>query len=95
VAEVTYDTVDVLKRYSAREKIGYTLLSDPKSAIIGAFGLIDGSVPAGSSWYGFAHPITFVVDPDGVIRHRFSEANYQDRPDVDVILEILRKETAG
>jgi len=92
---VTYDPVDILQRFAAREKIGFTLLSDPKSAIIGAFGLIDGSVPAGSDWYGFAHPMIFVVDPKGVIRRRFSEPNYQQRPDVDVILEILQKETKG
>jgi peroxiredoxin len=92
---VTYDPVDVLARFAAREKVVFTLLSDPKSAIIGAFGLIDGSVPPGSDWYGFAHPMIFVVDPKGVIRHRFSESTYQNRPDVDVILDILRKEAKG
>jgi peroxiredoxin len=92
---VTYDPVDILKRFAAREKIGFTLLSDPKSAIIGAFGLIDGSVPPGSDWYGFAHPMVFVFDSKGVVRHRFSEPSYQQRPDVDVIFEILQKETKG
>lgn len=92
---MTYDPVDVLARFAAREKVAFTLLSDPKSAIIGAFGLIDGSVPPGSDWHGFAHPMIFVVDPMGVIRHRFSEPNYQQRPDVDVVLEILQKETKG
>jgi peroxiredoxin len=95
VAEVTYDPVDILKQFAARETIGYTLLSDPKSSIIGAFGLIDGSVPADSKWYGFAHPMIFVIDSKGVVRHRFSETNYQNRPDVEVILDILRKEAKG
>ena len=90
MAEVTYDKVDVLKQFAAREKIGFTLLSDPQSKIIGAFGLIDESAP--KDWYGFAHPMIFVIDPKGVIRHRFSETNYQNRPDVEVILDILRKE---
>jgi peroxiredoxin len=92
---VSYDPVDVLARFAAREKVAFTLLSDPKSANIGEFGLIDGSAPPGSDWYGFAHPITFVINPDGIIRHRFSEPNYQQRPDVDVVIEILRKETKG
>ena len=95
MAEVTYDPVDILKRFAAREKIGYTLLSDPRSAIIGAFGLIDGSIPRDSNWYGLAHPMIFVIGPKGVIRHRFSETNYQNRPDVEVILDILRKEATG
>ena len=71
------------------------MLADPDSRIIGSFGLIDESAPAGSSWSGFAHPIIFVVDRGGVVKHRFSEANYQNRPAVDVILEILREGAQG
>lgn len=89
---MTYDKVDVLRRFAAREKIGFTLLSDPESAVIGAFGVIDESAPRDSGWYGFAHPIIFVIGPDGVIRHRFSESSYRNRPDIDVILDVLRTE---
>lgn len=89
---MTYDPVDVLKQFAARQKIGFTLLSDPKSQIIGAFGLIDDSIPRDNEWYGFAHPMIFAVDPKGMIRHRFSEPNYQKRPDINVILDILRKD---
>ncbi len=95
MAEVTYDPIEVLAQFAARRKIGYTLLSDPKSKIIGAFGLIDEAVPRDSDWYGFAHPLIFVIDPKGVIRHRFSETNYQVPPNVDLIYEILWKETKG
>ena len=95
MADVTYDPVDVLKQFSVKEKIEFTLLSDRKSAIIKAFGLLDGSVPETSNWHGFALPLIFVIDADGVIRHRFSETNYQQRPEVDVILDVLRKEEKG
>tara|TARA_R110000787_G_scaffold125271_2_gene236414 strand:+ start:711 stop:830 length:120 start_codon:yes stop_codon:yes gene_type:complete len=37
----------------------------------------------------------FVVDEKGVVRHRFSESDYSDRPDVDVVLDVLRKEAGG
>lgn len=94
VAAVTYDPVAGLKRFAAQEEIGYTLLSDRRSAIIRAFGLIAESVPRDSDWYGFAHPIIFVIDPEGVIRHRFSEANHQVRPDPNAIYEILWREMA-
>jgi len=95
VAEVTYDPVEVLAQFSARRKIVYTLLSDPKSKIIGAFGLIDEAVPRDSDWYGFAHPLIFVIDTKGVVRHRFSDTNYQVPPDPDMIFTILWKESTG
>jgi len=92
VAIVTYDPVEVLQRYSAKESIRFTLLSDRGSILIKAFGLLDNSIPATSKWHGFAHPVIFVVDPEGVVRHRFSEENYRQRPDANAVLDVLRKD---
>lgn len=80
-----------MQRFSAKENIRFALLSDQGSALIKAFKLLDNSVPATSKWHGIAHPVIFVVDPDGIIRHRFSEKNYQRRPDVNIVLDALRK----
>lgn len=85
----------MLQRFAAKERIGFTLLSDPDSALIEAFGLLDNSVPATSKWHGYAHPVIFAVGPDGIVRRRFSEENYQQRPDVNMILDILRKAAEG
>ncbi len=92
---VTYDTVADLKRYSDRRKIGFTLLSDAGHEIIPAFGLVNESYSQSSPWYGLAHPLTLVVDADGIVRHRFSERSYRNRPDVDLVLYILRAEAGN
>ena len=70
-------------------------MSDDRAEIIPAFGIANPQFAKGSSWYGVALPIIFVVGRDGVIRHRFSLQNYQERPEVDVILDVLRKDTGG
>jgi hypothetical protein len=44
---------------------------------------------------GVALPVIFVVGNDSVIRHCFSQRNYQDRPEVDTILDVLRKDAQG
>ena len=95
VALITHDKPAPLARFAGSENIGYTLLSDAKAKIIPAFGITNPQFPKSSSWYGIALPIIFVVDANGVIRHRFSTRNYRNRPEVDVILDILRKETKG
>jgi len=95
VALVTHDSVSTLARFAERENIGYTLLSDADTKIIPAFGLINEQFARGTAWYGVAHPMIFVVDEKGVVRHRFSERDYASRPDVDVVLEVLRKEAGG
>jgi len=80
----------VLAQFAEREKVGFTLLSDPKAEIIGAFGLINERF-RGTAWYGVALPITFVFDTKGIVLHRFSQRDYKNRPDVNEILKILKK----
>ena len=89
---VTYDAVAELKRVSDRRMIGFTLLSDAGHEIIPAFGLVNESYSQNSPWYGLAHPLTMVVDADGIVRHRFSERSYRNRPDVELVFYILRAE---
>jgi peroxiredoxin len=89
---ITHDTVPKLARFAASANIGYTLLSDADAKIIPAFGIANEKFAPGTAWYGVAHPLTVVVDPKGVIRHRFSGGNYADRPEVDFVLGVLREE---
>jgi len=90
VASVTYDPVEKLADFATRRSIGFAMLSDPNSAIIRAFGVLDGRYPG----HAIARPIVFVIGPDGVIRQRFSEGHYTERPDIDLLLKTLR-ERAG
>ncbi len=92
---MTYDSVAELKRFSDRRAIGFTLLSDAGHEIIPAFGLVNESYSQSSPWYGLARPLTIVVDADGIVRHRFSESSYRNRPDIEVVLYILRGEAGG
>ena len=75
--------------------MGYTFLSDQNREIIPAFGIQNPRFPESSAWYGVAQPIIFVVGKDGTIRHRFSLRNYQNRPEVDLIFDILKGEAKG
>lgn len=81
----------MLKRFSTRRKIGFTQLSDPDSEIIRAFGVLDEEQQPGSFGHGIAHPIIFVVDKNGVVRARFSEGFYMQRPDIDQVLDAVRQ----
>ncbi len=91
MALVSYDPVAVQARFSAANKIAYSLLSDEGSRIIRAFGLINQRFAPSSSWYGLAHPMIFAIDPRGVITHRFSSVDYRNRPDVATVLRELKK----
>lgn len=95
MALVTHDKPGALKGFADARNINYTLLSDAKAEIIPAFGIANPQFKKGSSWYGIAVPVIFVVDNGGIIRHRFSLRNYRDRPEVDVILDTLKEDAKG
>ncbi|HUT48494.1 MAG TPA: peroxiredoxin family protein [Alphaproteobacteria bacterium] len=90
VAVISYDSLSAIKNFSEGRGIKYTLLSDKGSKIIRAFGLLNEDHAPGTFGHGIPHPIVFAIDPKGVIRHRFSEATYRRRPDIDVVLKVLR-----
>lgn len=91
VASVSYDRVDRLADFATRRAIGFTMLSDPRSAVIRGFGVLNDAYPG----HAVAHPIIFVIDAAGIVRHRFSGKHYSQRPDIDLVLKILRAAADG
>jgi hypothetical protein len=86
VAALSYDSVELLAEFSHRRHISYPLLSDPDSAIIGAFGLLNPDYPADDKASGVPYPGTFVVDAQGIIREKFFERSYRERQTAASIL---------
>jgi peroxiredoxin len=89
---VTYDDPAKSARFAEARGIGYSILADPKSEIIRAFGLLNESYPPGHFAHGVPYPMIFVTDAAGIVRHRFSEEAYQQRPEIDLVLDAIRKE---
>ena len=92
---MTNDGADVHERFAQAENIAFTLLADKKVEIIEAFSMTNPRYPKGSSWYGIAVPAVFVIDPKGIITHRFTTTNYRDRPSPEAVLDALRKSAGG
>lgn len=81
----------VLDEFARRHRSRLTLLADPESEMIRAFGVLNDRFPPGSPGHGIAHPIIFVIDPNGVITHRFSKEDYELRPEVEIVLDALQR----
>ena len=79
VAAISYDSPAVLKSFAERRGIAYPLLSDPASKIIRDFGILNETMTKNSMAYGVPHPVTYLVDPKGVVKERFFEQDYRER----------------
>ena len=79
LAAISYDSVPVLKQFAERVGIEFPLLSDPDSAVIRRFGILNETIDKGTPFYGIPHPGTYFVNARGVITAKFFEDDYRVR----------------
>ncbi len=66
IVGISYDSVDVLAKFTAQRKITFPLLSDPDSKAIDAFGVRNERAQGAQA--GIPNPITIIVDGDMKVR---------------------------
>jgi peroxiredoxin len=86
---ISYDPVEVLKRFSTKRDIKFPLLSDPGSKTIIAYDLLN--VDDNGKSQGIPHPMTLLVDTNGVIRAKLGFEGYRTRHDVDALIKAVEK----
>jgi peroxiredoxin Q/BCP len=86
---ISYDSVEVLARFAQRREVGFPLLSDPGSAMIKAYKILNEQ--AGGRVAGIPHPMTFVVGKDGVIKAKLGRERYQVRHEVTELVAAAKK----
>jgi peroxiredoxin len=91
LAGISYEKPELQNEFVERRKVGYTMLSDPKSAIIDLYKLRDPQYPPGDFAYGVPRPIIFILDKNGVIKAKLYEETYTKRPPLALLLETLDK----
>jgi len=90
MAAVSYDAVPILADFSKRRGITFPLLSDPGSATIKRYGILNTTVPeTNQQSYGIPFPGTFMLNIQGVVTSRFFEQAYQERSTVASIMARL------
>ena len=76
----------MLKNFADRQHITYSLLSDPESKIIRAFGILNETVMPGTAFYGIPYPGTYIIDPQGKVVSKYFEDDFRERTSATDIL---------
>jgi hypothetical protein len=79
IAAVTYDSQEILHRFSATHQLRYPCLSDKGSVVIREFGLLNPNIPKHDPFYGIPFPGDYLISPDGVIKAKYFLPDYQTR----------------
>ena len=91
VVAMTYDPVKTLKTVQEDEDIHFPLLYDEDVAHVNALGIRNSQYKPGHRAYGIPYPGIFLIDPNGVIKAKFAEKRYQDRPLLEDVLMAFSK----
>ena len=87
VVAMTYDSIETLQKVSEDEGIRFTLLRDEDITHVNRLGILnDTDYEPGERAYGVPYPGIFLISSDGIIRAKFAEESYRDRPDFSDIL---------
>ena len=87
VVAMTYDSIETLQKVSEDEGIRFTLLRDEGIKHVNRLGILnDTDYEPGQRAYGVPYPGIFLISSDGIIRAKFAEESYRDRPDFSDIL---------
>jgi peroxiredoxin len=87
VVAISYDPVDDLKKFADKQSVTFPLLSDPDSATIKAYGLLNKDAKGKTE--GIPYPGTMVLDKAGVIRAKLFHDGYAKRHTADDILKAI------
>ena len=84
---LSYDEPDALADYVEAHGVTFTMLSDPASEVIKAFGILNTLHPPDDHpWYGIPFPGAYAIDAEGTIVAKFFEHNFAVRPGPEQML---------
>ena len=83
VVGVSYDSIEVLRKFAESSGISFPLLSDEGSKTIRAFGIHFRD--------GLPYPGTYLIDDKGTVRAKFFQEGYRQRHDNSVLIEAAEK----
>ena len=82
---ISYDSPEVLKSFTDKNKIAFPLLSDPSSKTIDAYQIRNTQAKGKSE--GIPRPGTFVLDSAGKIRAKLFLEDYRERHTAEALLK--------
>lgn len=88
---MVYDAPELIAEFEMKYDIVYPVLHDPDSRAIRLLGIFNDSYEPDSKYYGVPHPGIFLIDSDGILRGKFAEEGYRDRP---LIADLLKASSA-
>ncbi len=91
IITVTYDSATDANKFHSQSKLKFPILKDENSELIKRLGILNPGPDKDSKYYGIPYPGIFLVDKSGIIRGKFAEESYRDRPELENVFAEAKK----
>ena len=91
VLGASFDTVEENRAFAEAQGFGYRLLADTSRAVGEAYGV---KKPADEQWADFPRRVTYLIDPDGIVRRIYQVTDVAANPE-DVLADIRALRSEG
>ena len=88
VVGISYDSTEILKKFSDQSKITYPLLSDPGSKTVEDYHILNPAAKGKAE--GVPHPGTYLLDSKGVIRSKLFLGNFRERHTTEALIQAAK-----
>jgi len=82
VVGISSDSVESHKAFATKHNLPFTLLADTDGSVRNAFGV-------GKTLGLIPGRVTYVIDPEGVVRHKFS-SQFKPKSHIDEALDVIK-----
>jgi peroxiredoxin len=89
-AAISYDSVDILKKFGQERKIKFTMLSDEQSATFVTYGILNKQYKPGDMDYGIPYPGVIVINAQGQIISSHFYQGYKKRVKFEQLYQQLK-----
>ncbi|TQV72021.1 peroxiredoxin family protein [Aliikangiella marina] len=89
---ISYDSVEVLKRFTEKEGIQYALIADQNQQTMKSFEVLNTDYEPGHRHYGIPFPGVMVVNKSGILTYKYFYQGYKHRVVISDLYEKLKNQ---
>ncbi len=92
VAAISYDSTDILKKFSLKRNLQYPLLADQNHQTMEVLKVLNDEQKPGSEHYGIPFPGVMVIDEKGILTYKYFYKGYKKRVKIKDLYQQLKVE---
>ena len=89
IAAVSYDSIEILEKFSKKKQLMYPLLADQNNQTMSALNILNDEEKRGDKHYGIPFPGVMVINSEGILIYKYFYKGYKKRVKMPTLFKQL------